>query len=159
MRTFTKDTARSEQGMGAAWHVWFNARHGRGTTWARHGNDMLCVNRPLVCSNKLFVSLCIVRMGASNSAYWTLPKFCFAARLFGASSSGKIAFNLIRNITCDYGIGHCTRDHFYQQYNIARNKLWKPCEQLSVLVFTEKYQLWNADLIDRLSIWEKRWAM
>ena len=23
------------------------ARHGRGTTWARHGNGMLCVNRPL----------------------------------------------------------------------------------------------------------------
>ena len=22
------------------------ARHGRGTTWARHGNGMLCVNRP-----------------------------------------------------------------------------------------------------------------
>jgi hypothetical protein len=24
------------------------ARHGRGTAWARHGNSMLCVNRPLV---------------------------------------------------------------------------------------------------------------
>ena len=23
------------------------ARHGRGTAWARHGNGMLCVNRPL----------------------------------------------------------------------------------------------------------------
>jgi len=22
------------------------ARHGRGTAWARHGNSMLCVNRP-----------------------------------------------------------------------------------------------------------------
>ena len=36
MRTFTKDTALSEQGRGAAWHVWINARHGRGTAWARH---------------------------------------------------------------------------------------------------------------------------
>ena len=24
------------------------ARHGRGTAWARHGDGMLCVNRPLV---------------------------------------------------------------------------------------------------------------
>jgi len=23
------------------------ARHGKGTAWARHGNGMLCVNRPL----------------------------------------------------------------------------------------------------------------
>ena len=36
MRTFTKDTALSKQGSGAAWHVWINARHGRGTAWARH---------------------------------------------------------------------------------------------------------------------------
>jgi hypothetical protein len=36
MRTLTKDTALSEQGRGAAWHVWINARHGRGIAWARH---------------------------------------------------------------------------------------------------------------------------
>jgi hypothetical protein len=41
MRTFTKDTALSEQGRGAARHVWIN-----GTAWARHGHGMLCVNRP-----------------------------------------------------------------------------------------------------------------
>jgi len=35
-RTFTKDTALSEQGRGAAWHVWINALPGRGTAWARH---------------------------------------------------------------------------------------------------------------------------
>jgi len=35
-QTFTKDTALSEQGKGAAWRVWINARHGRGTAWARH---------------------------------------------------------------------------------------------------------------------------
>jgi hypothetical protein len=29
-RSFTKDTALPEQGRGAAWHVWINARHGRG---------------------------------------------------------------------------------------------------------------------------------
>jgi hypothetical protein len=45
-RTFTKDKALSEQGRGAAWHVWINARHGRGTAWERHGHGMLCVNRP-----------------------------------------------------------------------------------------------------------------
>ena len=39
MRTFTKDTALSEQGRGAAWHVWINERHGHG---------MLCVNQPLI---------------------------------------------------------------------------------------------------------------
>ena len=38
MRTSTKDTALSEQGRGAAWQLWINARHGHG---------MLCVNRPL----------------------------------------------------------------------------------------------------------------
>ena len=43
MRTFTKDTTLSEQGGGAAWLVWINS-----TGWARHGNGMLCVNRPLV---------------------------------------------------------------------------------------------------------------
>ena len=35
-RTFTKDTALSELGRGAAWLVWINAGHGRGTAWARH---------------------------------------------------------------------------------------------------------------------------
>jgi hypothetical protein len=45
-RTFTKDTALSEQGRDAAWHVWINARHGRGTAWVRHGHGMLCVNLP-----------------------------------------------------------------------------------------------------------------
>jgi hypothetical protein len=43
-RIFTKDTAQSENGRGAAWHVWINAaRHG----WinaARHGHGMTCVN-------------------------------------------------------------------------------------------------------------------
>ena len=47
MRAFTKCTALSEQGSGAAQHVWINARHGRGTAWARHRNGMPCVNRPL----------------------------------------------------------------------------------------------------------------
>jgi hypothetical protein len=37
MRTFTKDTAQSEQGWGAARHVWINERHGRGTACERHG--------------------------------------------------------------------------------------------------------------------------
>ena len=46
MRTFTKVTELSEQDRGAAWHVWINARHDRGTVWARHGRGMLCVNRP-----------------------------------------------------------------------------------------------------------------
>jgi hypothetical protein len=37
-RTFTKDTALSENGRGAAWHVWFNAaQHGSGTAWQWHG--------------------------------------------------------------------------------------------------------------------------
>jgi hypothetical protein len=35
-RTFTKDTAMSERGRCAAWHVWIN-----GTAW--QGNGMLCV--------------------------------------------------------------------------------------------------------------------
>jgi hypothetical protein len=35
MRTFTKNTALSEQGRGVAWHVLINARHGRWTAWER----------------------------------------------------------------------------------------------------------------------------
>ena len=30
------------------------ARHGRGTAWARHGNGLLCVNRPLVIQLDLY---------------------------------------------------------------------------------------------------------
>jgi hypothetical protein len=41
-RTFTKDTALSENGGGAAWHVWINAaeerqRNSMWTAWERHG--------------------------------------------------------------------------------------------------------------------------
>ena len=28
------------------------ARHGRGTAWPRHGNGMLCVNRPLMSQSE-----------------------------------------------------------------------------------------------------------
>ena len=63
-------TAWSEHGMGMAWHSMASvnqtrphcvnqmgkthskhlaARHGSGTAWERHGNGMLCVNRPLGC--------------------------------------------------------------------------------------------------------------
>ena len=47
-RTFTMDTALSEQRRVAAWRMWINARHGRGTAWARHGHCVLCVNPPLL---------------------------------------------------------------------------------------------------------------
>ena len=40
MRTFTKDMTLSEQGRGAAWHVWINAQRGRETAWERHGRSM-----------------------------------------------------------------------------------------------------------------------
>ena len=54
-RTFTKDTALSEQGKGAAWHVWIKAWHGRGMAWAWHGHGMLqvCVNPPLIIDRLL----------------------------------------------------------------------------------------------------------
>ena len=35
MRTFTKDTALSEHGRGAAWHVWINGKTWQRTAWAR----------------------------------------------------------------------------------------------------------------------------
>jgi hypothetical protein len=41
-----------EQGRGAAWHVWINEWHIRGTVWERHGRDMLCVNPPLFWLSK-----------------------------------------------------------------------------------------------------------
>jgi hypothetical protein len=47
-RTFTKDTALSEQGRGAALHVWINARHGMGTAWARHA---MCESALIVLRN------------------------------------------------------------------------------------------------------------
>jgi len=36
------------------------ARHGRGTAWARHGNGMLCVNRPLLSASRTPVRSCQV---------------------------------------------------------------------------------------------------
>jgi hypothetical protein len=40
-RTFTKETALSQNGWGAAWHVWINAAgHGKGTAWERHGRGI-----------------------------------------------------------------------------------------------------------------------
>jgi hypothetical protein len=60
-RTLTKDTALSEQGRGATWHVWINAQHGmceltHSMAGKRHGHGMLCVNRPLMCAmNKCHV--------------------------------------------------------------------------------------------------------
>jgi hypothetical protein len=52
MRTFTKDTALLEQGRGTTWHVWINARHGRGKARARHRHGRLCLNPPLWCWTK-----------------------------------------------------------------------------------------------------------
>ena len=37
MRTFTKDTALSEHGRGAAWHVWIN-----GSAWQGNGRGTVC---------------------------------------------------------------------------------------------------------------------
>ena len=51
MRTFTKDKALSEQGRGAAWHVWINARHGRGKAWARHA---MCESAFILICNCLY---------------------------------------------------------------------------------------------------------
>jgi hypothetical protein len=59
--TLTKDTALSEQGRGAAWHVWINAQYGRGTAWARHA---MCESALRVCDRPeqglldLFALLC-----------------------------------------------------------------------------------------------------
>jgi hypothetical protein len=66
-RTFTKDTALSEQGRGAAWRVWINARHGRGTAcyvWIRLKSSPLPPSwRTIGCLHvrtmlKLFCFLC-----------------------------------------------------------------------------------------------------
>ena len=63
------------------------ARHGRGTAWARHGNGMLCVNRPLVTRHhrnflqwealgyslsSLFVNPFLYRL----TTYFNTRKFC-----------------------------------------------------------------------------------
>ena len=58
MRTFTKDTALSEQDRGAAWHVWINERHGRGTAWARHAMCESAFNQQIcICQLLLRISL------------------------------------------------------------------------------------------------------
>ena len=51
-RTSTKDTALSEEGRGAAWHVWINARHGRGKAGERHrrGTGTACYVWIRLCS-------------------------------------------------------------------------------------------------------------
>ena len=50
MRTFTKDTALSEQGRGAEWHVWINTRHGRGTAcYVWIGLDAACQPQMVNC--------------------------------------------------------------------------------------------------------------
>ena len=62
-RTFTKDAALLEQGRGAAWHVWINARHGRGTAWARHA----------MCESA-FMSVC--RCSCLSCPAWKSHLFC-----------------------------------------------------------------------------------
>jgi hypothetical protein len=71
-RTFTKDTALSEQGRGTAWHVWT-----QGMAWVQHGHGMLCVNWPLVerkvwyCNGSYYDSskLCVRQV-------WNMEQLC-----------------------------------------------------------------------------------
>ena len=48
------------------------ARHGRGTKLARHGNDMLCVNRPLRIQGTGFL---MMNPNVYNSAIYHVSKF------------------------------------------------------------------------------------
>ena len=59
MRTFTKNTALSEQGRGAAWHGMCELTNGM--VGERHGRGMLCVNRPLLCEMR--------GVGCENTTY------------------------------------------------------------------------------------------
>ena len=87
MPTSTKDTALSEQDRDAAWHVWIKARHGRGTAWTRHGNGMLCVNRPSlwvtipdaasIQFNLLMMSIFLLSCLCTIVVYALLCIFCF----------------------------------------------------------------------------------
>ena len=42
------------------------ARHGRGTAWARHGNGMLCVNRPLLYLKQFEERILLNMYGATH---------------------------------------------------------------------------------------------
>ena len=53
--------------------MWINARHGRGTAWARHGHGMLCVNPPLGVQNAIRMRRIVVICGLSGSTiFFTL---------------------------------------------------------------------------------------
>ena len=80
MRTFTKDTALSEQGRGVAWHMCINARHGMGTAWARHGNGR--------------GTACYVWIGIKDVAQWSLY---IAERLLKTSQRVEVWRNFVHS--------------------------------------------------------------
>jgi hypothetical protein len=74
MRTFTKDTALSENGRGTAWHAWINAaQQSKGTAWAWHGMCELALKG---LSTRVYskyswqkvVKMCLSR--SAHSAQW-----------------------------------------------------------------------------------------
>ena len=70
------------------------ARHGRGSAWARHGNGMLCVNRPLdVCFCRP-VSVCLISSAHSFDFAPVLYYFCLP---FGSTSSCGLYFTFHGN--------------------------------------------------------------
>ena len=88
-------SAWSEHGMGKAWHGMasvnqtgphcvnkmgktnskpLETRHGRGTAWARHGNGLLCVNRPVTVEDtenaaRSTLRLCVQQICPEDSDY------------------------------------------------------------------------------------------
>jgi len=71
-RTFTKNTALSQQGRGAAWHVWINTRHGHG---------ILCVNPPLWCYSPFWslastIRSCHSSLNSARLLHPPIPSTC-----------------------------------------------------------------------------------
>jgi hypothetical protein len=84
--TFTKDTALSENGRDAAWHVWINAaRHGVGTAWTRHGICELtfivfqpywtCITRGIPRSKRALCAVNAAVRGTCMENIWALVSY------------------------------------------------------------------------------------
>ena len=105
MRTFTKDAALSEQGRGAAWHVWINARHGRGTAWARHVMCESALNSMCSQGHALFLN---VNQTYQRVNSYSTASACGSALCTYRNEVPRILWLFCRNIRALFDILPCS---------------------------------------------------
>ena len=69
------------------------ARHGRGTAWARHGNGMVCVNRPLTSHLS-----CLCQFARCHAYHWAVWKHSWIMRSVGGSSPRQFCWSTRRYV-------------------------------------------------------------